>query len=255
MTNRVTTEQITLLRRMMCYLACYPDRHTPAGLAQVLRQLVDGLNLDAAGVYWQTDGQLQPLAHWPPRFTPPPPGATNGSVPAPGQPTTIPMRCDGATLGQLWLTASRPLTPAEQDLITLVANQLAFTWQNSRLYRQLASLAERRGELLRRLIEVDEQCSRRVSRELHDEISQSLTVARPPSVIDWLMTPTLRYRPNQSFKNSCIRGRDILIRSDKHTISETKVGPTRCHSVNSTSHPGSVSHRPGSVRVTCPQRQ
>ncbi len=175
MSNRVTIEQISLLRNIMCYLACHPNRHTPADLSQVLRQLVEGLELAAAGIYWHTGEQLQPLAHWPPQFTPPPPGPVTDSSSEPDQPTIVPMHCDGTILGQLWLVTPRQLTPDEEDFVTLAANQLAIIWQNTRLYSQLATLATRRGELLRRLIEADEQCSRRVSRELHDEISQALT--------------------------------------------------------------------------------
>ena len=46
--------------------------------------------------------------------------------------------------------------------------------ENARLYEESERLAARRGKLLGRVIAAQDKRCRRISRELHDEISQSL---------------------------------------------------------------------------------
>jgi len=86
------------------------------------------------------------------------------------------MKVGGAVKGRLWVVGkvSRQFGPEEREFVTMAGNQLALAIENSRLYDEVQRLAARRGNLLRRVITAQDERCRRVSRELHDEISQSL---------------------------------------------------------------------------------
>jgi signal transduction histidine kinase len=60
-------------------------------------------------------------------------------------------------------------------LVTIAATSLAIAYQNRRIFEQLATLSEQRSTLARRLIGVQEEVFRSVSRELHDDFGQILT--------------------------------------------------------------------------------
>lgn len=153
---------------------------------QALRCLVEALDFQAAGIYWREGEQLVPRAQWPLNFV------LSGDIErAAANPAyldkvttssagaswlVVPMRANGVTLGRLWVVAPPdPLMNGQvRELLTLIGNQLAMAQENRRLYQEVTRLAQRRGALLRRIIDVQDERCRRVSRELHDEINQSL---------------------------------------------------------------------------------
>jgi signal transduction histidine kinase len=60
-------------------------------------------------------------------------------------------------------------------LILIVATSLYLVQWNRRMFAQVASLSEKRSELARQLISIQENTFRYISRELHDEFGQILT--------------------------------------------------------------------------------
>jgi signal transduction histidine kinase len=60
-------------------------------------------------------------------------------------------------------------------LILIAATSLYLVAWNRRMFAQVASLSERRSELARQLITIQENTFRHISRELHDEFGQILT--------------------------------------------------------------------------------
>jgi signal transduction histidine kinase len=60
-------------------------------------------------------------------------------------------------------------------LVLIVATSLYLVQWNRRMFAQVASLSERRSELARQLISIQENTFRHISRELHDEFGQILT--------------------------------------------------------------------------------
>jgi GAF domain-containing protein len=84
------------------------------------------------------------------------------------------MKVGGTVMGRLWVVGEpgRPFTRAEREFATMAGNQLALAMENSRLYDEVQLLATRRGKLLRQVIATQDERCRRISRGLHDEISQ-----------------------------------------------------------------------------------
>jgi len=60
-------------------------------------------------------------------------------------------------------------------LVVIVMTSLYLVQYNRRLFEQVASLSERRGELAQQLISVQETVFREISRDLHDDFGQILT--------------------------------------------------------------------------------
>jgi signal transduction histidine kinase len=60
-------------------------------------------------------------------------------------------------------------------LVVVVATSLYLVRYNHRMFDQVAALSQRRSELARQLISVQENTFRHISRELHDEFGQILT--------------------------------------------------------------------------------
>jgi len=181
------TTQISMLRKMMCLLTCQPGDDTDNQVDQALGCLAEMLNLAAAGLCWKGGQQAVSCAQRPLHFILDP--HTQASIADPAHLDevlegngsvswlAVPMMADGVAQGRLWVAAlpERVFGDDERELLRTVANQLALARRNAVLVNELKTMAERRGTLLRRFIELQEDCQRNVSRELHDEVSQSLT--------------------------------------------------------------------------------
>ncbi|MCB0112562.1 MAG: sensor histidine kinase [Caldilineaceae bacterium] len=89
----------------------------------------------------------------------------------------VPLRCHGQNAGYLWAACAPDQHCGElaRDLLALTAGQLALAQQKTLLLHELEVQTERRAKLLQRIMHINEECRRHMARELHDEISQSLS--------------------------------------------------------------------------------
>jgi len=178
-------ESLSFLKEIVCLLSCQP-RNMKSQLPQALDCLRSALEVAAVGICWMdSNGQLRPRLHRPARFRLDETlcqRITEGDGAGPVSEETgdshmvVPMKVGGAMVGRLWAVAEpgRHFNRAEREFATMAGNQLALAMENSRLYDDVQHLAARRGKLLGRVIAAQDERCRRISRELHDEISQSL---------------------------------------------------------------------------------
>ena len=188
MPDTTSADQLSVLRKMMCMLACQASDDQDEKARSVLDCMIQTLGLEAAGFYWKENGQVKLRAQTPPGMALDEPIQQAIADPARFDEIiqggndrqawlALPMRANGMTRGRLWVATQpgRALQDSERELLLLAANQMALAQQSDVLLNELQTMAERRGVLLRQYIELHESCSQNVSRELHDEISQLLT--------------------------------------------------------------------------------
>lgn len=179
-------EQISALRQVTCLITCQAGENIDQQIGAALQTLTTELGARAAAIYWQEGERLTCRYQCPAEYVHDEPTHRRLSRPARLNQVirpmgnvlwlAVPMRVGGQALGRLWVLCNpgRFLSAAEQELLLLAGNQLALALENARMCQEISRLAERRGALLRRLIELREERGRSLARELHDEVSQSL---------------------------------------------------------------------------------
>jgi signal transduction histidine kinase len=92
----------------------------------------------------------------------------------------FPVKYESETLGVIMCIGQQPrqLTSHEIDLITSLSSQIAVAVANARLYEQTKDQAEQLRNLAMRIESVREQERHIISREIHDELGQTLTALK-----------------------------------------------------------------------------
>jgi PAS domain S-box-containing protein len=89
----------------------------------------------------------------------------------------VPLKTGGEVFGLLAVTGAG-LTEADVPAVTAFANQAAIALENARLYEAERSAHEQLRHLASHLRDAREQERKRVAREIHDELGQSLTALK-----------------------------------------------------------------------------